>query len=52
MRGDALPNGPGTPNGLSIDSLLPPAMAAKAEEIGVEKAKSGFTKTFALSVLA
>ena len=47
-----MPNGLGTPNGLSIDSLLPPAMAAKAEEIGVEKAKSGFTKTFALSVLA
>lgn len=37
---------------ISFDSLLPPAMAAKAEDIGVKKASMGFTNMFALSVLA
>ncbi len=36
----------------SIDPLLPPAMASKAEEIGVAKAKMPFLKLLALSVLA
>jgi formate transporter len=37
---------------VSFDSLLPPAMAAKAEDIGVKKASMGFKNMFALSVLA
>lgn len=37
---------------ISFDSLLPPAMAAKAEDIGVKKASMGFKNMFALSVLA
>lgn len=37
---------------LSFDSLLPPAMAQKAEDAGVAKANLGFWRMFALSVLA
>jgi formate transporter FocA len=37
---------------LSFDALLPPAMAQKAEDAGVAKAKLGFWKMFALAVLA
>jgi formate transporter FocA len=37
---------------ISFDSLLPPAMAAKAEDIGVKKASMGFKNMFALAVLA
>jgi formate transporter len=37
---------------ISFDSLLPPAMAAKAEDIGVKKAGMGTKNMFALSVLA
>lgn len=36
----------------SFDSLLPPAMAQKAEDAGVAKANLGFWRMFALSVLA
>jgi formate transporter len=39
-------------NGLSIDALLPPEMALKAEQIGVKKAQIGFRTMFALAVLA
>lgn len=35
-----------------MDALLPPAMAEKAEMVGLSKAKMGFTKTFVLSLLA
>ena len=31
-----------TENGFSIDALLPPEMALKAEQIGVKKAQIGF----------
>jgi formate transporter len=37
---------------LITDSLLPPEMARKAEDIGVSKAKMGILKTTALGVLA
>ena len=36
----------------SVDALLPPAMAEKAEELGVKKAHMSFTKTFMLALLA
>jgi formate transporter len=39
-------------NGFSIDALLPPEMALKAEQIGVKKAQIGFHTMFALAVLA
>jgi len=37
---------------ISIDALLPPAMAAKAEDIGLVKARLGTRRMFALAVLA
>jgi formate transporter FocA len=37
---------------LQIDPLLPPQMAAKAEQIGVAKAGAPFLRTFSLAVLA
>jgi formate/nitrite transporter len=39
-------------DGFQIDALLPPEMAAKAEEIGVKKAAMDATRTFVLAVLA
>ena len=39
-------------NDVKIDALLPPMMAAKAEEIGVRKAHMGGLTLFALAVLA
>jgi formate transporter FocA len=39
-------------NGFSIDALLPPAMAAKAEEVGVQKAAMDGARLFALAALA
>jgi len=36
----------------SFDELLPAEMAAKAQEIGIKKAKMDFLSTFALAVLA
>jgi formate/nitrite transporter len=36
----------------SIDALLPPAMATRAEDIGLVKAKLGSRRMFALAVLA
>ena len=38
------------PSGL--DALMPPAVAAKATDIGVSKASMSFTRTFVLAVLA
>ncbi len=38
--------------GFSIDALLPPAMASRAEDIGLVKAKLGARRMFALAVLA
>ena len=35
-----------------MDGLLPPEMARKAEQIGVEKADQEILKTIALAVLA
>jgi len=40
------------PNDSSIDALLPPAMAAKAEAVGVKKANMDAVRVFVLSVLA
>ncbi len=37
---------------ISLDSLLPPAMAAKAEDLGVKKANLKIPNMFALAVLA
>ncbi|NNM16224.1 MAG: formate transporter FocA [Bacteroidia bacterium] len=37
---------------VKLDALLPDAMAHKVEDIGVAKAKMGFTKTFVLAFLA
>jgi len=37
---------------ISFDALLPPAMAAKAEDLGVRKANLGTRNMFALAVLA
>jgi len=37
---------------LSIDALLPPAMASRAENIGLVKARLGIRRMFALAVLA
>ncbi len=42
-----MPNG-----GYSLDALLPPEMAARAEDVGVKKANMDFWETFALAVLA
>jgi formate transporter len=42
----------GTSEPISIDSLLPPAMAARAEEIGVKKATCDGLTLFVLAVLA
>ncbi|HEV3258263.1 MAG TPA: formate transporter FocA [Gemmataceae bacterium] len=39
-------------DGFQIDSLLPPEMAVKAEEIGVKKANMDPTRMFVLGVLA
>ena len=39
-------------NQLSLDALLPPGMAEKAENVGVAKAKLGFWQMFSLAVLA
>lgn len=39
-------------NSPSLDSLMPPDMAAKAELVGVKKAKLDFLSTFVLAVLA
>lgn len=39
-------------NNITVDALLPPEMAQKAEEIGASKAKEDPVKTAALSVLA
>ncbi len=39
-------------NEFRIDALLPPEMAARAEEIGVRKSRIGFRTMFALAVLA
>jgi formate/nitrite transporter len=39
-------------NDVQMDALLPPAMAVKAEEIGVRKAHMGGVTMFALAVLA
>ena len=36
----------------SIDALIPPEMAGKAEEVGIAKARMGARNTFALAVLA
>jgi formate/nitrite transporter len=41
-----------TPEPVSVDSLLPPAMAARAEQIGVKKATSDALSLFVLAVLA
>jgi len=38
--------------GLSLDSLLPPAIAAKVENIGVKKANMDATSMFMLAILA
>jgi formate/nitrite transporter len=40
------------PTEFSIDALLPPAMATRAEDIGLVKAKLGTRRMFALAVLA
>lgn len=37
---------------ISLDSLLPPAMASKAEDLGVKKANIGTANMFALAMLA
>ena len=37
---------------ISIDALMPPAMAAKAEDIGLVKARLGSRRMFALAILA
>ena len=37
---------------ISLDSLLPPAMAAKAEDIGVKKATMNATSMFLMAILA
>jgi formate transporter FocA len=39
-------------NNYTIDALLPPEMALKAEEIGVKKAEIGFYTMFVLGILA
>jgi len=39
-------------NNYTVDALLPPEMAQKAEEIGASKAKQDFIKTAVLAVLA
>ncbi|HJN10860.1 MAG TPA: formate transporter FocA [Pirellulaceae bacterium] len=41
-----------TPNSSSIDSLLPPEMADKAEQVGVKKANMNAMTMFALAFLA
>jgi formate/nitrite transporter len=41
-----------SPTAPAIDALLPPEMAAKAEQVGVKKADMDFATTFALAFLA
>lgn len=41
-----------TPTPVSLDALLPPAMAAKAEDLGVKKANLNITNMFMLAMLA
>ncbi len=43
---------PSTSIPLSIDALIPPQMATKAEEVGVKKANMDWLNMFALAVLA
>ncbi len=43
---------PPGPTALGIDALMPPAMAAKAADVGVAKAGMSASRTFALAVLA
>jgi len=43
---------PSGPTALGIDALMPPAMAAKAADVGVSKAGMSTLRTFALAVLA
>ncbi|HLF25348.1 MAG TPA: formate transporter FocA [Anaerolineae bacterium] len=40
------------PDGISVDALLPPAMAMKAEQLGVKKATLDAVSLFVLAVLA
>ncbi len=40
------------PTALGVDAMMPPAMAAKAADIGVAKAQMSFVRTFSLAVLA
>jgi formate transporter len=51
-RPDAPPGPPPGPTALGVDALMPPAMAAKAADVGVAKAGMSATRTFALAVLA
>jgi formate transporter len=46
------PNGGNGTPAAGLDALLPPAMAARAEQIGVQKATRDAITTFALAVLA
>jgi len=43
---------PPGPTALGVDAMMPPAMAAKAAEVGVAKAGMSTLRTFALAVLA
>jgi len=40
------------PTALGVDAMMPPAMAAKAADVGVTKAGMSFVRTFSLAVLA
>ena len=52
-RGGAEPAGPPAgPTALGIDAVMPPAMAAKAADVGIAKAGMSVTRTFALAILA
>src|SRR5688572_13157451 len=51
-RGDDGPSPMTPPPEPSLDALLPPEMAIKAEQLGVKKARMGRVRMLALSVLA
>jgi len=49
---DAAPGPPPGPTALGVDALMPPAMVAKAADLGVAKAGMSTLRTSALAVLA
>ena len=52
ITNNGAPTNGSSPLTLSVDAIIPPKMALKAEEVGVKKATMGWLNTFALAILA